>query len=163
WGLGASEARSPRRSRGRALDGPPGEINESDRTPGRRDGGRADWRARREDAPRVRPDAESRPHGIARHPRPDAHDPARSPPPEGPGADVLCDLMERSRRLLAHHPVCASRLARGERAPTAIWLWGQGKRPQLPTLRERFGIQGAVIAAVDLVNGLGTLAGLRRI
>ena len=83
--------------------------------------------------------------------------------PEGPGAEALRDLTERSRAILAAHPVCQARLARGERAPTAIWLWGQGKRPQLPTLRERFAVQGAVIAAVDLVNGLGVLAGLRRI
>src|SRR6266702_7230093 len=83
--------------------------------------------------------------------------------PEGPGAEVLRDLMERSRPLLATHPLCQARAARGERVPTAIWLWGQGKRPQVPTLRERFGIEGSVIAAVDLVNGLGVLAGLERI
>jgi len=83
--------------------------------------------------------------------------------PEGPGADVLRDLMERSRPFLATHPLCQARAARGERVPTAIWLWGQGKRPQVPTLRERFGIEGSVIAAVDLVNGLGVLAGLEKI
>src|SRR5437867_4550549 len=83
--------------------------------------------------------------------------------PQGSGAAVLSSLMERSRGLLAEHPVCRARLARGERAPTSIWLWGQGKRPSLPRLRERFGIDGSVIAAVDLVNGLGVLAGLERI
>ena len=83
--------------------------------------------------------------------------------PDGPGAEVLRTLMERSRELLAAHPVCQARLARGERAPTAIWLWGQGKRPTLPTLRERFGVSGSVVAAVDLVNGLGLLAGLERV
>src|SRR2546422_167960 len=83
--------------------------------------------------------------------------------PEGPGADVLRDLMERSRPFLATHPLCQARAARGERVPTAIWLWGQGKRPQVPTLRERFGVEGSVIAAVDLVNGLGVLAGLEKI
>jgi len=81
--------------------------------------------------------------------------------PEGPGAEVLNDLMARSRALLAEHPVCVARRERGERAPNTIWLWGQGKRPQLPTLRERFGVEGAVVAAVDLVRGLGVLAGLR--
>jgi 2,3-bisphosphoglycerate-independent phosphoglycerate mutase len=59
--------------------------------------------------------------------------------------------------------VNAARQARGERPATQIWLWGQGRRPQLPTLKERFGLDGAVIAAVDLVNGLGVLAGLDRI
>src|SRR5216110_3344745 len=83
--------------------------------------------------------------------------------PDGPGAEVLRDLMERSRRFLAEHPLCQARAARGERVPTSIWLWGQGKRPQVPTLRERFGIEGSVIAAVDLVNGLGVLAGLEKI
>src|SRR5204862_434531 len=83
--------------------------------------------------------------------------------PDGPGAEVLRDLMERSRRFLAEHPLCQARAARGERAPTSIWLWGQGKRPRLPTLRERFGVEGSVIAAVDLVNGLGVLAGLKKI
>jgi len=83
--------------------------------------------------------------------------------PEGEGAAVLSDLMARSRGLLAEHPVCRARLMRGERAPTSIWLWGQGKRPTIPRLRERFGVEGSVIAAVDLVNGLGVLAGLVRI
>ncbi|TMA50890.1 MAG: cofactor-independent phosphoglycerate mutase [Deltaproteobacteria bacterium] len=83
--------------------------------------------------------------------------------PQGSGAAVLSGLMERSRACLAEHRVCRARLARGERAPTAIWLWGQGKRPNLPRLRDRYGIDGSVIAAVDLVNGLGVLAGLVRI
>jgi 2,3-bisphosphoglycerate-independent phosphoglycerate mutase len=83
--------------------------------------------------------------------------------PAGPGADVLLDLMARSRDFLAEHPLCRERRERGERVATSIWLWGQGKRPQLPTLRDRYGIEGSVIAAVDLVNGLGALAGLRRI
>src|SRR5207244_2617048 len=47
--------------------------------------------------------------------------------PDGPGAEVLRDLMERSRRFLAEHPLCQARAARGERVPTSIWLWGQGK------------------------------------
>jgi 2,3-bisphosphoglycerate-independent phosphoglycerate mutase len=83
--------------------------------------------------------------------------------PTGQGAEVLNDLIERSRAFLAEHRLCRERLARGERAANAIWLWGQGKRPKVPTLRDRYGVDGSVIAAVDLVNGLGVLAGLRRI
>jgi 2,3-bisphosphoglycerate-independent phosphoglycerate mutase len=43
---------------------------------------------------------------------------------------------------------------------TSVWFWGQGKRPAVPTLKDRFGVEGSVISAVDLVNGLGRLAGL---
>lgn len=80
--------------------------------------------------------------------------------PAGEGAEVLRGLMEASQELLAQHAVNRARRQRGERPATSIWLWGQGKRPALPTMRQRFGLEGAVISAVDLVNGLGVLAGL---
>lgn len=83
--------------------------------------------------------------------------------PDGPGAEVLRDLMTRSRAFFAEHALCRARLARGERAANAIWLWGQGRRVVLPPLRERFCVEGSVVAAVDVVNGLGVLAGLRRV
>ena len=41
-----------------------------------------------------------------------------------------------------------------------IWLWGQGTRPSLPAFSEKFGIKGGIISAVDLVCGIGRLAGL---
>ncbi len=80
--------------------------------------------------------------------------------PAGEHAERLRRLMQASQDILAKHPVNRGRVERGERPATSIWLWGQGKRPALPTLRERFGLRGAVISAVDLVNGLGVLAGL---
>ncbi|HEV7732560.1 MAG TPA: cofactor-independent phosphoglycerate mutase [Candidatus Binatia bacterium] len=81
--------------------------------------------------------------------------------PEGPGAERLQALMSRASGILAAHPVCEARRARGERAPTSIWLWGQGTRTTLPSLRSRFGIEGSVVAALDHVRGLGMMAGLR--
>lgn len=83
--------------------------------------------------------------------------------PEGEGAELLRDLMDRSRALLASHPVNSQREAKGERRVTSIWLWGQGRAPKMPPLRERYAITGGVISAVDIVNGLGLLAGLERI
>ncbi len=80
--------------------------------------------------------------------------------PSGPGAERLRALMDRAADTLRLHPVCEARRARGERAPNAVWLWGQGAPRSLPPLRERFGIEGAVVAAADLVRGLGVLAGL---
>ncbi len=83
--------------------------------------------------------------------------------PRGSGAERLRELAAKARRVIAAHPANRRRAERGEKAVTDIWLWGQGHRPAVPTLRERFGIGGGVITAVDVVGGLGRLAGLKRI
>jgi 2,3-bisphosphoglycerate-independent phosphoglycerate mutase len=53
-----------------------------------------------------------------------------------------------------------ARRAAGKPEATSVWFWGQGKKPAVPTLQDRFKVTGSVISAVDLVNGLGRLAGL---
>ncbi len=72
----------------------------------------------------------------------------------------LWDLVRQSWPVLAGHPVNQARQALGKKPATSIWLWGQGRPPQLPTLKERFGLSGAVICAVDLIRGIGIYAGL---
>jgi 2,3-bisphosphoglycerate-independent phosphoglycerate mutase len=47
-----------------------------------------------------------------------------------------------------------------ENPANMIWLWGQGIRPQLRSFKDKYGVSGAIISAVDLVNGIGRLAGL---
>lgn len=81
--------------------------------------------------------------------------------PEGPGREVVLDLMERARPVLAAHPVNRRRAEAGKSPATDIWLWGQGRAIRFATLGERFGLTGSVISAVDLVRGLGILAGLK--
>ncbi len=81
--------------------------------------------------------------------------------PQGPGREAVLELMERARRVLAGHPVNAARAAAGKKRATDIWLWGQGRALTLATLRDRYGLTGSVISAVDLVRGLGVLAGLQ--
>jgi 2,3-bisphosphoglycerate-independent phosphoglycerate mutase len=71
--------------------------------------------------------------------------------------------MESAAAILRESPVNRARSTAGKPAATAVWFWGQGRRPAVPTLKERFGLEGSVISAVDLVNGLGRLAGLTRI
>jgi 2,3-bisphosphoglycerate-independent phosphoglycerate mutase len=83
--------------------------------------------------------------------------------PTGDGAERLLKLMQMSQPILARHPVNVKRRAEGKREATTIWLWGQGRAPQLPPLTERFGITGGVISAVDIIHGLGVYAGLQRI
>lgn len=83
--------------------------------------------------------------------------------PQGEGAERLRAIMDRAAAILREHLVNRTRVAAGKPAATSVWFWGQGRRPAVPTLKERFGIEGSVISAVDLVNGLGRLAGLERI
>ena len=83
--------------------------------------------------------------------------------PKGDGAERLLRLMAASQPILAAHPVNQKRQAAGQRQATSIWLWGQGRAPQLPPLTQRFGIKGGVISAVDIIHGLGVYAGLERI
>jgi 2,3-bisphosphoglycerate-independent phosphoglycerate mutase len=80
--------------------------------------------------------------------------------PSGEGAERLRDLMSRAAAILNDHPVNRARRAAGKPEATSVWFWGQGKKPAVPTLHDRFKVTGSVISAVDLVNGLGRLAGL---
>jgi 2,3-bisphosphoglycerate-independent phosphoglycerate mutase len=81
--------------------------------------------------------------------------------PNGKGADRLNCLIEKSRELLKNHPINHKRIREGKSPATSIWLWGQGKAPRMPKFKELYGIEGAVISAVDLVKGIGVYAGLR--
>ncbi len=80
--------------------------------------------------------------------------------PTGDGADVLLRLILKSWRLFESHPVNQRRKKRGQGPANSIWPWGQGRSPRIETLKQRFGISGSVVAAVDLVRGIGKYAGL---
>lgn len=80
--------------------------------------------------------------------------------PQGEGANKLVDLMNGSQLVFNNHPQYRRRLDAGQTPANSIWLWGQGKAPHMPSFREKFGLTGAVISAVDLVRGIGVCAGL---
>ncbi len=80
--------------------------------------------------------------------------------PLGQDAGFLISLMEKSRELLLVHEVNQVRLDLKENPANMIWLWGQGKRPRLSKFEDKYGIKGSVISAVDLIKGIGRLAGL---
>lgn len=80
--------------------------------------------------------------------------------PEGPGSDELAAMIKKSWEVLDSHPINKKRREKGLAPANSIWPWGQGKKPKLPTFQERFGISGAIISAVDLVKGIGILAGM---
>lgn len=76
-------------------------------------------------------------------------------------ADLLNYLIFRSMEILPFHPVNQKRRAAGKDVANSIWPWSPGYKPQMPTLKELFGIErSAVISAVDLIQGIGVYAGM---
>lgn len=81
--------------------------------------------------------------------------------PQGAAREKILDLMERSKAVFSGHPINQKRAANGKPQATQIWLWGQGTKPNLTTYADRFGVSGAVVSAVDLIQGIGRLGGLQ--
>ncbi|MGD0423064.1 MAG: cofactor-independent phosphoglycerate mutase [Candidatus Bathyarchaeia archaeon] len=80
--------------------------------------------------------------------------------PRGERASEVIKIMNASRTILTEHPQYKRRMAEHKHPVSSIWPWGQGKSPHLVTLRERTGLNGAVICAVNLIQGIGICAGL---
>lgn len=75
-------------------------------------------------------------------------------------ADLIA-MMRESYSLLRAHPVNQRRIQAGKAPANAIWLWGEGKKPLLPSFAETFGKKGSIISAVDLLKGIGICAGMQ--
>ena len=84
------------------------------------------------------------------------------PKVEDGGAEFL-ELMKKSYDILKDHPVNIARKARGLKPANSAWLWSPGKKPQLPSFKEKWGLDAAVISAVDLIKGIGLCAGMESI
>jgi 2,3-bisphosphoglycerate-independent phosphoglycerate mutase len=80
--------------------------------------------------------------------------------PAGADSDAIQELMLKSQDILQNHPINLKRIAQGLKPANSIWLWGQGTRPRLSSFADKYHLKGAVVAAVDLVKGLGICAGL---
>jgi len=83
--------------------------------------------------------------------------------PQGRAAATICEIMSQSQELLIPHPINNARRQAGKKIANSIWLWGQGRAPRITPLTERYSLTGAVISAVDLLNGAGKYAGLETI
>ena len=73
-------------------------------------------------------------------------------------AKKLVQMMKDSYALLKDHPVNKKRVSEGKRPANSIWLWGEGKKPMLPSFYDMFGLKGAIVSAVDLLKGIGKCA-----
>ncbi|MHB1660771.1 MAG: cofactor-independent phosphoglycerate mutase [bacterium] len=74
--------------------------------------------------------------------------------------DIL-EIMRKAEKILENHDINKKRIAAGKLPANSIWLWGQGYKPSMPTIKEAYGLGGSVISAVDLVKGIGKYAGLK--
>jgi 2,3-bisphosphoglycerate-independent phosphoglycerate mutase len=80
--------------------------------------------------------------------------------PRGKGGAFLTDLIRKSQIFLAGQEINSIRLDLGENPANSVWLWGEGRRPQMDGFRDRFGLSGALISAVDLLKGLARTIGM---
>ncbi len=81
--------------------------------------------------------------------------------PKGKDAQIIINLMQKSRRLLKKHEINMVRIDLKENPANMIWLWSPGKKPDMPSFFKRYGLTGSVISAVDLIKGLGRVLGLK--
>lgn len=84
-------------------------------------------------------------------------------PREADGGAEFLDLMRRSFDILNHHPINEARRARGLKPANSAWFWSPGRKPQLPSFAEKWGLRATVISAVDLIKGIGLCAGMESI
>lgn len=77
-----------------------------------------------------------------------------------PRERVLREMMEKSFEILNNHPVNLRRAAAGKHKANSIWFWGAGTKPKLENFREKTGLRGAVISAVDLLKGIARGSGM---
>jgi 2,3-bisphosphoglycerate-independent phosphoglycerate mutase len=81
--------------------------------------------------------------------------------PRGDSAQEINSMMQRAGEILINHPVNIQRQKAGKKQANSIWLWGQGKKPQMVPLTQKYSLQGGMISAVDLLKGIGIIAGLK--
>jgi 2,3-bisphosphoglycerate-independent phosphoglycerate mutase len=78
-------------------------------------------------------------------------------------AKTLNEMIVGSKQILSDHPTNLARIKNGKRPANMIWLWGQGKKPQVKSLLEKYGIRGAIVSAVNVIKGLGACIGMTKL
>ncbi|MBN2250749.1 MAG: cofactor-independent phosphoglycerate mutase [Candidatus Altiarchaeota archaeon] len=77
-----------------------------------------------------------------------------------PVAEMLNRIMLDSIKMLGEHPINRMRVAEGKLPANMLWFWGGGGKPSMPSFREKYGLKGCMISAVDLLKGIAVYAGL---
>ncbi len=84
-------------------------------------------------------------------------------PGENDGGAEFRKMMIESYDVLKNHPINIARKERGLNPGNSIWLWSPGKKPQLPSFKEKWGLDATVISAVDLIKGIGICAEMKSV
>ena len=83
--------------------------------------------------------------------------------PRHEASKIILKMMRRANGLLKDHPVNKKRAESGQNIANGIWVWDQGKNLRLESVESRFGVKGTVVAAVNLIKGMGVCAGLHSV
>lgn len=83
--------------------------------------------------------------------------------PKGEGCEFITEMMKKSYDILKDHPVNKARVEKGLNPANSLWIWGQGKKPQLSSFYDRYQLTGTAISAVDLIKGIAICAGLNSV
>lgn len=78
-----------------------------------------------------------------------------------PEQSELREMMVKSYDILNNHPINLARKAKGLNKANSIWFWGAGTKPALTSFKEKTGLEGAMISAVDLLKGIAVGAGMK--
>ena len=81
--------------------------------------------------------------------------------PKSDAGKKLLELQIKSHELLKNHPINVERVKKGKRPANSLWFWGEGTKPSLEDFKQKFGLNGGVISAVDLLKGIGHLSKMR--
>lgn len=77
--------------------------------------------------------------------------------PENPAFRAM---MEKSFEVLNNHPLNIARAQAGKNKANSLWFWGAGTKPALQNFKEKTGLSGTMISAVDLLKGIAVGAGM---
>lgn len=103
-------------------------------------------------------------NGVTGHDLTPPHDitdkPITGKLPKGPLGAIYTEMMKRSYDLLKDHPINLKRKQEGKKPANSIWLWGEGTKPALANFERVHSLKGGIISAVDLIKGIGMLAGM---
>ena len=78
-----------------------------------------------------------------------------------PKNPLFREMMEKSFDVLNNHPLNVKRAAEGKNKANSLWFWGAGTKPSLQNFKEKTGLNGTMISAVDLLKGIAVGAGMQ--